>query len=606
MLKRLSLFFIPLLFSLSNPVIAQTSFFDKFGAPSAQDQLLADDIAFQILETKIAGNELVVAWESAVDYYLYKKNFKIESLHPDVKVGALTLPKGQVEDDPLFGQVEVYFGSVVLRAPLELTKPINGDVAFNVYSQGCNKPVGVCYPPQKRLISVAMSADSSSVELKESKRSQFDVSADGHIQQSDRSIWVHIIIAFGVGILLVFTPCVLPMIPILSGMVVGHSTHRAKAFWLAVAYVLGTAITYTIIGAIAGAAGIQVQAYFQQPAFIAIMVLILLALSASMFGVFELRLPSRFQSLITEKTNQLSAGGFIMSLTIGLLSALIVSACVSPLLILVLGVAVKQASPVLGGAMMFAMAWGMGIPLILFALGANWLLPKAGAWMDHVKEFFGFAVIAVAIIVASSVKFVPVLFLWSIWLLTLGFWLWRIAANANAKSQKIKAALIFLKSIAVVSVIWGLMSLVGAFYGGAQLTKPLDHVLNEKVEKLPFKTVSTRESLADVLNQAKLNSKPVLVDYYADWCVECVRMEQTTYRDMGVANALKNWVLIKVDVTKVNATTQAAKDFFGVFGPPATLFLNSSGIEMKQLHRYGLIGVNDLLSLIKRVEENDG
>lgn len=613
-----------LLVCVANPVVAevvaQNNFFERFGGLGAQEQLLAEDIAFQILETKVEGKELVIAWESAVDYYLYKKNFKIQSLHPGVKVGELILPKGELENDPLFGNVEVYFGSVVVRAPLQFDDFVSGEVAFNVYSQGCNKPVGVCYPPQKRLISISLSADqtelatnfateNTSTEIQANKESDLNT-----LQKvpEDRSVFMHVLIAFGIGILLVFTPCVLPMIPILSGLVVGRSTSRSKAVFLSIAYVLGTAITYTITGVLAGAAGIQVQAYFQQPIFIVFMVLILLLLSASLFGLYELRLPSRWQSKITEKTNTLSASGFFMSLfvslLIGLLSALIVSACVSPLLILVLGVAVNQASPALGGAMMFAMAWGMGIPLIMFALGAQWLLPKAGAWMNGVKQFFGFAAIAVAIIVISSIKAVPVLFLWAIWLLIIAYWLWRMSKNSstfegNTNKGKTKVLLLILRLLAVLVAFWGALSLVGSFYGGTQVTKPLHSVLNQQVEKLPFETVKTVADITLALEKAKVDGKPVLVDYYADWCVECVRMEQTTYRDASIAKALKNWLLIKVDVTKVNADTQAAKDLFGVFGPPATLFINSLGQEMKKLHRYGLISVDELLILIEQVTD---
>jgi thiol:disulfide interchange protein DsbD len=591
---------------LSLPAAAQNNFFDKFGPSSEQEALLADDVAFQILETRVDGKDLVIAWESAVDYYLYKKNFKVESLHPGVKVGDLILPKGKVEADPLFGDVEVYFGSVIVRAPLEFDDSISGEVAFNIHAQGCNKPVGICYPPQKRLISVSLLADkadatfASSAVQSSSEQNASSISS-GKAESQDRSILVHILVAFGVGVLLVFTPWVLPMIPILSGMVVGHSTNRSKAVWLSIAYVLGTAITYTVMGVLAGAAGIQVQAYFQQPVFIAGMVLILLILAASMFGLFELRLPSRLQTIMTEKTNTLSKGGFIMSLLIGLLSALIVSACVSPLLILVLGVAVQQASPVLGGTMMFAMAWGMGIPLILFALGAHWLLPKAGDWMNRIKEFFGFSVIAVAIIVVSSIKIMPVLLLWAIWLLCLGYWLWRLTRGVSTKKGKAKAISVILRVISMLVLGWGFLSLLGSFYGGTQVLNPLDSVLNSRVEKIPFKVVKTVEGLDQLLKESKDGGKPVLVDYYADWCTECIRMEHTTYRDALVTEALREWTLIKVDVTKVSDETQAVKDFFGVFGPPATLFISAAGEEMKKLNRYGLIGVDEMLKLTQEV-----
>ncbi len=587
---------------------AQTDFFKSFGSDS-QEELLAAEEAFQIVDSRIEGNELVIDWQSANGYYFYRKNFKADSLRESIVTGDAKLPKGQIENDPLFGNVEVYFDPVEMRVPLTAAQSegfAKGEYEFKIHAQGCNKPVGVCYPPQqytiKHVIDSLLPTASASVEDVSSdlKTDGLQQNSSQTVQSESSSVLANILLAFGVGILLVFTPCVLPMIPILSGLVVGQeNTSRSKAVWMSIAYILGTAITYTLMGVAAGAAGVHLQAYFQHPAVIAFMVVILVVLAASMFGLYELRMPAAFQSAVTNKTNSVSKGGFVMTMLVGLMSALIVSTCVSPLLILVLGAAMREGSPVIGGVMMFSMAWGMGIPLILFALGAQWLLPRAGTWMDRVKEFFGYAVIATAILVASSLKTVPSLLLWSIWLVFFGLWLWRSASGF--KLPVIRA----MKVLSVAALSWGMASGLGAFYGGDQLLRPLERVVNASKPQiqLPFQTVTSSQELNQAMLSARDQNKPVLVDYYADWCTYCVIMEKTTYRDVEVEAALKNWVLLKVDVTVPNEMTQSAKSRFKIIAPPATLFINKSGDEVVDLRTFGFIKSKSLISMLEKVEK---
>lgn len=590
---------------------AQTDFFNKFGGGD-QQELLAADKAFQLVDSRIEGSELVVQWQSARGYYFYRKNFKVDSANASVIAGVANLPKGQIENDPLFGEVEVYFDPVEMRVPIStanVSEFVKGEYQFTVHAQGCNKPVGVCYPPQQYKIThtidllIQSATASTSDQVVDGSNLDKDVKnkVNQNIDDESFSVLANIILAFGVGILLVFTPCVLPMIPILSGLVVGQQgTSRSKAVWLSVAYILGTAITYTLMGVAAGAAGVHLQAYFQHPAVIAFMVVILAVLAASMFGLFELRMPARFQSVVASKTNSVSKGGFVMTMLVGLMSALIVSTCVSPLLILVLGAAMREGSPVIGGVMMFSMAWGMGIPLVLFALGAQWILPRAGAWMDRVKEFFGYAVVATAILVASSLKTIPSLLLWSIWLVFFGIWLWRSANGFRLPIIRL------MKGLSIAALLWGGASGLGAFYGGDQLLNPLDRVVNagKPQIQLPFQTVTSAEEMNKALASAKLKNQAVLVDYYADWCTYCVIMEKTTYRDVDVEAALKNWVLLKVDVTVPNELTQSAKNTFKIIAPPATLFIDSNGNEVVDLRTFGFIKSKELISMIKIAESN--
>ena len=581
-------------------------------APGNDVQLLPDAEAFQIIKSEVRDGQLAIHWLSAPDYYLYRKNFKIVSAVPGVTIGEMSLPKGQVEDDPLFGPVEVYFDQVVMNAPISFSDQAKDlkELELKIHAQGCNKPVGICYPPQVRDVIVLLNdaglAATSAVSKITSTASAAVLSPADQAVASESSFWSYVLTAFGAGLLLVFTPCVLPMLPILSGLIVGSDekpVSRARAGTLSIAYVLGTAITYTAMGALAGAAGIQLQAYFQHPIAIAIMVVILLVLALSMFGVFTIAMPSGAQSKLNQWTDKFKSGSLFWVMIMGLLSALIVSACVSPLLITALGVAIQKGDPWLGASMMFAMAMGMGVFLVAFGFGASWLVPKAGAWMNHVKEFFGFLVLAVAIIVASSIKEVPLLFLWSALLLGFGFWLWQIA-----KENDSGRAIVF-NVVAVMSFLWAATAFIGGMTGSQQITDPLSKlslgnnaaVIAGVSQEMQFNKVTTVAQIEVLLQEAKENGKPVLVDYYADWCLDCKRMDAGTYSDAEVIKMFSNWQLIKIDVTKVSDETQAAKDFYSVFGPPATLFVNAAGDELKDLRRYGYIKEKEMMSLANQV-----
>lgn len=578
-------------------------------------QLLPDAEAFQIIKSEISEGQLSIHWLSAPEYYLYRKNFKIVSDTPGVTIGEISLPKGEIEDDPLFGSVEVYFDEVVMSAPVSFSSEAQGlqELLLKIHAQGCNKPVGICYPPQVREILVLPNGGAAnfvtandSTNTKQSISPTYQQLVDSTVAQ-ETSFWSYVLTAFGAGLLLVFTPCVLPMLPILSGLIVGSGekpVSRARAGALSVAYVLGTAITYTAMGALAGAAGIQLQAYFQQPIAIIFMVVILVILALSMFGAFNIAMPSGAQSKINQWTSKLKSGSFFVVMIMGLLSALIVSACVSPLLITALGVAIQKGAPWLGASMMFAMAMGMGVFLIAFGFGASWLVPKAGEWMNRVKELFGFAVLAVAIIVASSIKEVPLLLLWSALLLGFGFWLRKIAKDNESSGWSI-----VLKALAAIGFLWAAAAFVGGLTGSQQITQPLSKLtignnvaaVSGVSQEMAFNKVISVAQIEALLEDAKLAGKPVLVDYYADWCTDCKRMDAGTYSEAEIIKAFSAWQLIKIDVTKVDDKSQAAKDFYKVFGPPATLFIDGAGNERKDLRRYGYIKEDEMLELVNQV-----
>jgi thiol:disulfide interchange protein DsbD len=637
--------------------LGQSLFFNQ-----DKQTLLPEQEAFKLIEVSAESGTIKVIWQSAPDYYLYRKNFKIEANPDEIEIGEIQFPKGVVEEDPLFGDVEVYFYQVEFKAPFTLLDESLESVDLILRSQGCNKPVGICYPPQTRQVTIDLTSagqtnginkgqsENQAQQNSQNSNSQDDAPRDHVLQnssseeQASKSYWQYLLTAFGAGLLLVFTPCVLPMLPILSSIIVGNQVGNQKesgsaiqasasleqngtqkrvnaskstALGLSVAYVVGTAITYSLMGFLAGAAGIQLQAYFQSPAMIVFMALLLAVMALAMFGIFSINMPSGVQNKLNQWTNRLAAGSYVFALVLGLLSALVVSACVSPLLISFLAVAIQQADPLLGGLMMLFMSLGMGVLLILFALGADWILPKAGSWMTRIKEFFGFALLAVAISVLAGIKSLPILLFWSALFLLITFWLWSIGQHSDekAKSAQVESKVGFLfKALAVFALLWSIATFVGGLTGATQLLKPLDNlVLKQGVQqglkqdgqyqqKLVFDVVSTEAEIIAYLDQAKQDKAPVVVDYYADWCTDCVRMEQSTYLEKEVQQVLESWRLLKIDVTATNAETLKAKQHFQVFGPPATLFVDAQGELRSEFSRYGYINSDDFISILKQVD----
>ena len=592
-IKKVSLFVafgVTLFISLS----ANAQFWGK-----KQTALLSDQDAFG-MTAYIDGDKLKVQWSIAEDYYMYRDQFGVKSNTPGAEFGALAFPKGQIEQDPEFGEVEVYFYNVELTAPITSLPSSGTELDLTVLGQGCNKPVGVCYQPQIRTIKVAFTPSagtpSPSKETATQASESNNVVGFANPDNSQKTFWGYVLAAFGAGILLSFTPCVLPMIPILAGVIAGQKNpSRLHSGWLAICYVAGTIVTYAIAGWLAGASGIQLQAQFQSPIAIGIVCSLLIVLAASLFGAFKIQLPSSVQTKLSGTTVNSKSGSF-SSFALGLISALVVGACVSPILILTLGAAITQGDPILGAAIMSAMASGMGILLVLFGFGAGWVLPRAGAWMNQIQVLFGFMVLAVAIYIASFNDATPTLFLWSALLLWTAVYLWHLTTSINLFSTALKA-------ISLAIGLWGALALVGGSTGGSDIFQPLSNISVGNVEQktqAPFESITTLAQAKSLLTQAKSNQQRVLIDFYADWCLDCKRMERTTLKEASVSAALNDWMLIKVDVTVTNDESEALKKFFDVFGPPATLLIKADGSEYDDLRQYGYMNKEDFLSIISQ------
>ncbi len=414
--------------------------------------------------------------------------------------------------------------------------------------------------------------------------------------------------SFVAGLLLTFTPCVLPMVPILSSIIIGQGKDIStqKSLILSLSYVLGTAITYAIMGALAGATGDQLQSYFQNIWAIGTMSLIFALMALSMFGVFTIQMPSFIQSTLNKSSDDIKGGSIPMVFVLGMVSALILGACVSPVLISFLGVAISKGDAVLGAVMMFAMALGMGVPLLLLGLGAGKLLPKAGIWMEKIKYVFGALLLGVSLYLFATLSLVSPLILWGVYLIGLSVFMGALDhVESGKKLEKLE------KAIGVIIGVWGILLLVGAAYGGHDLTKPLaktpiTYIQNQTDDKTVmskkiFTNIHTMQALDRQLLEAKENHKMVMIYFYTDVCPFCKHLKETTWKDSAVKEILhEKYLALAVNMTdKSDETIQSIKKRFGIFGPPGFVFFDTHGEELKEDSFYGYQGPSEMFDILE-------
>lgn len=560
------------------------------------------------------GNNLLARFDIDECCYLYrdKTSFELTAIDggaaPGMRLAPYSLPPGKAKTDEFFGETEVYYTGVEVRLAVEGQAVPNSKFQLKVNYQGCSeKGVVICYPPTTKTFGIESRSGALAIVAGPAVASFSSMIGE---PRNQRGFILSVLIAFVGGLLLTFTPCVLPMIPILSGVIVGQgNTHLSKlrGGLLSYSYVLGTAVTYTVVGIFAGYSGDQLQAYFQNPWAIGAFSALLVVLALSLFGFYEMQMPHFIQSHLHRRTHHLKGGSILGVFVLGLISALIIGACVSPVLISALGAAIVSKDPVLGGAIMFSLAHGQGVILIALGIGAGFLLPKVGKWMDRVKHLFGVLLIAVAIYLLGYLPEVPVLFLWSALFIISAVYLGAVQSlPQNASGWRY-----LWKGLGLFLLIWGAMALVGGFAGYRDIFSPLplSALSSNTGTALPsqeghlFERVSTVRELENRLAAAKTARKPVILDYYADWCTDCVRMENSTFADPGVRDELRNrFVLLQADVTDPNDPEgKAIKRRFGVYGPPAMLFFTPDGEERRDLRTYGFRNVDEFLTLVRKI-----
>jgi thioredoxin:protein disulfide reductase len=600
------------------------------GVSKAQD-FLAPEKAFAMQAQVLDATTLKIQYDIAPGYYMYRDRFEFELLNAPFSVSNVNLPPGEVKYDPTFEKdMALYYGRLEFSVALQ-DWPSSKEptvVTLALISQGCAE-AGLCYPPMESAVQLLWSASgysivhqqpivdfdrplpNESVQSQGSDSHNAGTSGSALAAQSswfsalgsgdDRGIadalersgvWQIILLFFILGALLAFTPCVLPMIPILSVLIVGQGNQvtRARGLGLASAYVLGMSIVYTLLGVLAGLSGAGLAAWLQTPWVLGIFATLLVLFGLAMFDVIRIEMPQSVQTKLSQSAAGMKGGRVWAAFIMGAVSALIVGPCVAAPLAGALLYISQSGNWLLGGTALFAMAWGMGLPLLLVGASAGSLLPKAGAWMDGVKAFFGVLLFATAWwmlspILPDSVQIIG----WSLLALLSAVLLRVFEPLPEGLSLAAGIRKTFGLFLLLLAVIW----LIGLASGGASLLKPLAHWQTQSItpktesaitEKPRFALVRTVAQLETLLKNA---DRPVMLDFYADWCVSCIEMENFTFSDSAVARKMNQMLLLKADVTANTPDDRALLKRFSLFGPPGIIFFKAGGQELKNVRVIG-------------------
>ncbi|MEO8225065.1 MAG: protein-disulfide reductase DsbD, partial [Gammaproteobacteria bacterium] len=529
---------------------------------------------------------LKVHWTIAPGYYLYRHTLGATTTSDNLRLGTPVLPDGQPKVDEEYGDTVVYYDEVAMTVPLTRSGPNAVSLPLTVRYQGC-KENSICYPPQA--IATTLEVPAAAAAASEPTAAPSSEQDQLFVLIRDGNLFAVMAMFAGLGLLLSFTPCCLPMFPILSGIIVGHGTRdgvplgSAKAFLLSLSFVLGMALTYTILGAVFAAAGAQVQSVMQQPAVIVGVALLFVALSLSMFGLFDLQIPASWQTKLNSISGEQRSGSFIGAGIMGVISAAVVTTCVTPPLVAALTVIAKTGDVGRGALALFALGIGMGIPLLAIGASAGRLMPKAGAWMVSVKAAFGLMMLGMAVWMMDRLwPGTLTLALWAVLLVIGGVFLGAFAAQDGTASLSQKIG----KGFGIVAVLYGAALLLGALAGNEDALRPLQFTSSpalttpgKTVADHPFTRIKTVADLDRRLADAARVGQPVLLDFYADWCVSCKEMEKYTFPDPAVRAALADSLLLQADVTRVDSDDQALMRRFGIIGPPTIVFFTADGME---------------------------
>jgi thiol:disulfide interchange protein DsbD len=564
------------------------------------DEALAPEAAFVFEVIAWDAGTALARFTAKPGYYLYKDKFEFRVLGGDgFAVEEAELPPGVIKDDPEFGPVPVYYGQI--EVPLRLSRPAGPTTTLQLEArfQGC-RDGDICYPPMVRAVRFEMPM--SEAALGKRLVTPAPRNADqAPLSEQDRlaglltsSPAAAVAAFFLAGLLLAFTPCVFPMVPILSGIIIGQGDRLTtlRAFWLSLVYVLAMSLTYTVAGVLAGLFGQNLQAVFQNPWIISGFVLVFIALALSMFGFYELQLPGRLQTRLAAASSRQKGGALWGVAVMGFLSALIVGPCVAPPLMAALIVIGSSGDALLGGTALFALSMGMGLPLILFGVSAGKLVPKAGPWMNAVKAVFGVGLLALSIWMLERI--LPgglIMLLWGALAIASGVYLGaleRVEAGASGWTR-------LWKALGILLLVLGTAEIIGSAAGGDDWTRPLEGFrpapgAGATVQHVEFERIKSLQDLQQSLARAADAGQGAMFDFYADWCVECKRMERNTFPHPDVQVLLEQMQPLQADVTAHDAVDQELMQAFGVIGPPAILFFDRSANEMR---RFRLVGYFD-------------
>ena len=576
----------------------------------AEQTFLPVDQAF-VFDFDQQGKTLFIGWDIAPDYYLYKKKVEIIAKGADIEIP--DLGKGVIIEDEFFGKTEVFFDS--LSVVSKLSNVTEGAVV-KVRFQGCAE-AGLCYPPEVRTIplsviageQVSQAADAGNALAALTQAADTNEASSAPSQEvskpageqsytdklASQGLLTNLVIFFLVGVGLAFTPCVFPMFPILSSLIAGQQNlSTKKAFSLSFVYVQGMAVTYAALGLVVASLGGQVQGYLQHPTVLISFSILFVLLAMSMFGWYEIKLPSGMMNKLTQVSNQQKGGNYVGVFMMGVLSGLIASPCTTAPLSAALLYVAQSGDYLVGGLTLYVLSLGMGLPLLLLGTSGGKLLPKAGGWMEQVKTLFGFIMLVVPLILLERIVDIEIIWLMA-GLLALATALYLHHWQSGQSQGKLKTALWFAATLLVVT--------------GASLTKnyfwPSKAVVTEAAVKTHgFRQVANLSELKEEIAQASSEGRLVMVDLYADWCVACKEFEHYTFPDAKVQEQFAHFELIQIDLTQSDAKTIELMEEYTVFGLPSILFFDSQGNELLEQRVTGFLNAKDFAEHLAKVRNS--
>jgi thiol:disulfide interchange protein DsbD len=594
-------------------ITAVAGLFDRLGG-SSRERILEADQAFQLTVSTPDPLTIEARWIIAPGYYLYRDKFRLGLTDAQgVAIAETSIPPGEPKDDPYFGLQQIFHGEAVVIARLRREPSGVQTVQLRADYQGCAE-LGICYPPLSQTVAVALPATTSSPSARSihdqgTPEAKVNPEPAGGEAEQDRLArllgeqrFLAIPAFFGLGLLLAFTPCVLPMIPILSSLIAGQGSNltRGRAMRLSLTYVLAMAATYTSAGVLAALLGQNVQAWFQNSWVIGAFSGLFVLLALSMFGLYELQLPARLQSRLVDWSNRQRGGHHAGAAAMGLLSALIVGPCVAPPLIGALTFITVTGDIALGAVALFALGLGMGVPLLIIGTSTGHWLPRAGHWMERIKTIFGVLLLVVALWLLERILPAAVsMTLWATLLIVIATYMGALQPTMHGAP----AWRTLVKGLGLVLLIYGILLLVGMAAGGRDPLQPLRGVSliasAGEAPALSFRRVKTVAEVEQAVREAR--GRPVMLDFYADWCASCQELERYTFSDAGVREALAGMVTLQADVTAHDAADRALLQRFGVIGPPAILFFGPDGQERRERRVVGFMAAEPFKSHLHRL-----